>query len=306
MADRRKKKYSVQTTNEKISADDIKAKLRRIHYLDINPNSLDKLIKVQMAELNIDKKEDLTNTKIHLILDKVIEKSKLDYTERQAALEKINGNQSNRFVDESQDEAINKDHKNDNPEIINNENQQVPLKNININSENNNNSINARIDNDINDNRRNNENRYVSNTNNEQQHNSEINNNDRDIHQQNINNTNEEENKKENRYISNIDNADNIGNINFGNEPNNNETLSTELEKNQNRNENRIDVHDISEARAKREGSRYIAEELSKVLTSIVADDENIEKIGNSINALKDSNDKNKKKINVNKFIDNL
>ncbi len=30
-----------QTTNEKISADDIKAKLRRIHYLDINPNSLD-------------------------------------------------------------------------------------------------------------------------------------------------------------------------------------------------------------------------------------------------------------------------
>lgn len=309
LADRRKKKYSVQTTNEKISADDIKAKLRRIHYLDINPNSLDKLIKVQMAELNIDKKEDLTNTKIHLILDRVIEKSKLDYAERQAALEKINGNQSNRFVDESQDESINKDHKNDNPEIVNNENQQVPLKNININSENNNNSINSRIDNDINDNRRNNENRYVSNTNNEQQHNSEINNNDRDIHQQNINNTNEEENRKENRYISNIDNVDNIDNIdniNFGKEPNNNETLSTESEKTQNRNETIIDIHDISEARAKREGSRYIAEELSKVLTSIVADDENIEKIGNSINALKDSNDKNKKKINVNKFIDNL
>ena len=185
----------------------------------------------------------------------------------------------------------------------------MPLKSININSENNNNCINSRIDNDINDNRRNNENRYVSNTNNEQQHNSEINNNDRDIHQQNINNTNEEENRKENRYISNIDNVDNIDNIdniNFGKEPNNNETLSTESEKTQNRNETRIDIHDISEARAKREGSRYIAEELSKVLTSIVADDENIEKIGNSINALKDSNDKNKKKINVNKFIDNL
>ena len=186
--------------------------MRRIHYLDINPNSLDKLIKVQMAELNIDKKEDLTNTKIHLILDKVIEKSKLDYTERQAALEKINGNQSNRFVDESQDEAINKDHKNDNPEIINNENQQVPLKNININSENNNNSINARIDNDINDNRRNNENRYVSNTNNEQQHNSEINNNDRDIHQQNINNTNEEENKKVN-HIRNLEGLSRFGHV---------------------------------------------------------------------------------------------
>ena len=55
-----------------------------------------------------------------------------------------------------------------------------------------------------------------------------------------------------------------------------------------------------------KQGQKYIAEELSKVLTSIVADDENIEKIGNSINALKDSNDKNKKKINVNKFIDNL
>ncbi len=46
-------------------------------------------------------------------------------------------------------------------------------------------------------------------------------------------------------------------NINFGKEPNNNETLSTESEKTQNRNETRIDIHDISEARAKREGSRY-------------------------------------------------
>ncbi len=45
----------------------------RIHYLDINPNSLDKH-KVQMAELNIDKKGRFNKYKdtIHIIKNKLI------------------------------------------------------------------------------------------------------------------------------------------------------------------------------------------------------------------------------------------
>ena len=289
LADRRKKKGNVQTTNDKITADDIKAKLRRIHYLDINPNSLDKVIKIQMAELNIEKKEDLTNAKISLILDRVIEKSKLDYSERQAALEKLNAKRNNRFVDEKQDQENSRNQENNN---INNENQQLNLKNIDINNENNR---------TVNENEGNDTNSFISRTNSRQSNNNDIN--DKEQHKQNSNYTNEEKNKKENRYISNIDN---IENINLGSNPNNSEIVNNEPEKSQSRNETKIDIHDISEARAKREGSRYIAEELSRVLTSVIADDENIERIGNSVNALKDSNDKNKKKINVNKFIDNL
>ena len=289
LADRRKKKGNVQTTNDEITADDIKAKLRRIHYLDINPNSLDRVIKIQMAELNIEKKEDLTNAKISLILDRVIEKSKLDYSERQAALEKLNAKKNNRFVDENQDQENIRNQENNN---INNENQQLNLKNIDINNENNR---------TVNENEGNDTNSFISRTNSRQSNNNDIN--DKEQHKQNSNYTNEEKSKKENRYISNIDN---IENINLGSNPNNSEIVNNEPEKSQSRNEIKIDIHDISEARAKREGSRYIAEELSRVLTSVIADDENIERIGNSVNALKDSNDKNKKKINVNKFIDNL
>ena len=289
LADRRKKKGSVQTTNDEITADDIKAKLRRIHYLDINPNSLDKVIKIQMAELNIEKKEDLTNAKISLILDRVIEKSKLDYSERQAALEKLNAKKNNRFVDENQNQENSRNQENNN---INNENQQLNLKNIDINNENNR---------TVNENEGNDTNSFIYRTNSRQSNNNDIN--DKEQHKQNSNYTNEEKSKKENRYISNIDN---IENTNLGSNPNNSEIANNEPEKSQSRNETQIDIHDISEARAKREGSRYIAEELSRVLTSVIADDENIERIGNSVNALKDSNDKNKKKINVNKFIDNL
>lgn len=289
LADRRKKKGSVQTTNDEITADDIKAKLRRIHYLDINPNSLDKVIKIQMAELNIEKKEDLTNAKISLILDRVIEKSKLDYSERQAALEKLNAKKNNRFVDENQNQENSRNQENNN---INNENQQLNLKNIDINNENNR---------TVNENEGNDTNSFIYRTNSRQSNNKDIN--DKEQHKQNSNYTNEEKSKKENRYISNIDN---IENTNLGSNPNNSEIVNNEPEKSQSRNETKIDIHDISEARAKREGSRYIAEELSRVLTSVIADDENIERIGNSVNALKDSNDKNKKKINVNKFIDNL
>lgn len=289
LADRRKKKGSVQTTNDEITADDIKAKLRRIHYLDINPNSLDKVIKIQMAELNIEKKEDLTNAKISLILDRVIEKSKLDYSERQAALEKLNAKKNNRFVDENQNQENSRNQENNN---INNENQQLNLKNIDINNENNR---------TVNENEGNDTNSFIYRTNSRQSNNNDIN--GKEQHKQNSNYTNEEKSKKENRYISNIDN---IENTNLGSNPNNSEIVNNEPEKSQSRNETKIDIHDISEARAKREGSRYIAEELSRVLTSVIADDENIERIGNSVNALKDSNDKNKKKINVNKFIDNL
>lgn len=289
LADRRKKKGSVQTTNDEITADDIKAKLRRIHYLDINPNSLDKVIKIQMAELNIEKKEDLTNAKISLILDRVIEKSKLDYSERQAALEKLNAKKNNRFVDENQNQENSRNQENNN---INNENQQLNLKNIDINNENNR---------TVNENEGKDTNSFIYRTNSRQSNNNDIN--DKEQHKQNSNYTNEEKSKKENRYISNIDN---IENTNLGSNPNNSEIVNNEPEKSQSRNETKIDIHDISEARAKREGSRYIAEELSRVLTSVIADDENIERIGNSVNALKDSNDKNKKKINVNKFIDNL
>ena len=289
LADRRKKKGSVQTTNDEITADDIKAKLRRIHYLDINPNSLDKVIKIQMAELNIEKKEDLTNAKISLILDRVIEKSKLDYSERQAALEKLNAKKNNRFVDENQNQENSRNQENNN---INNENQQLNLKNIDINNENNR---------TVNENEGNDTNSFIYRTNSRQSNNNDIN--DKEQHKQNSNYTNEEKSKKENRYISNIDN---IENTNLGSNPNNSEIVNNEPENSHSRTETKVDIHDISDARAKREGSRYIAEELSRVLTSVIADDENIERIGNSVNALKDSNDKNKKKINVNKFIDNL
>lgn len=290
LADRRKRKGNVQTVNDKITAEDIKAKLRRIHYLDINPNSLDKVIKIQMAELNIEKKEDLTNAKISLILDRVIEKSKLDYSERQAALEKLNRKKNNRFIDENQDIQNNNENNININTNNNNENKQLNLKSIN--SENN--GI-------VNENAGNDKDILISNTDNEKLNNNEIN--DKELHKPNSNYTNEEKRKKDNRYISN---TDNIEKINLGSDPNNSESINNEPEKSKNRNETQIDIHDISEARAKREGSRYIAEELSKVLTSIIADDENIERIGNSVNALKDSNDKNKKKINVNKFIDNL
>ena len=242
---RRRNSTNDNIRNERISAEDIKRKLRRIHYLDINANSLDKIVKKQMAELNIENKEDLTTTKINLILDRVIEKSKMDYHERQAALEKLS---RNRFVDSE-----------------NNEEQ---------NDENNNSS--RRPDNVI----------VISQT-------------AAAINRQNI---------EQNQELRNVDTNEETTN----NEPiNNNQTINdvnqeTPVSNRRENTEERIDVNDISEARAKREGSRYIAEELSRILTSVIAEDENIAKIGNSINTLKDSNEKRKSKLNVNKFIDNL
>ena len=236
---RRRNSINDNIRNERISAEDIKRKLRRIHYLDINANSLDKIVKKQMAELNIENKEDLTTTKINLILDRVIEKSKMDYSERQAALEKLS---RNRFVDSE-----------------NNEEQ---------NDENNNSS--RRPDNVI----------VISQT--------------AAINRQNI-----EQNQELRNVDTNEETTNNEQTINDANQ----ETQTSSRRENT---EERIDVNDISEARAKREGSRYIAEELSRILTSVIAEDENIAKIGNSINTLKDSNEKRKSKLNVNKFIDNL
>ena len=193
-----------------------------------------------MAELNIENKEDLTTTKINLILDRVIEKSKMDYSERQAALEKLS---RNRFVDSE-----------------NNEEQ---------NDENNNSS--RRPDNVI----------VISQT-------------AAAINRQNIEQNQELRNVDTNEETTN--NEQTINDVNQETQPSNRRENT----------EQRIDVNDISEARAKREGSRYIAEELSRMLTSVIAEDENIAKIGNSINTLKDSNEKRKSKLNVNKFIDNL
>ena len=237
---RRRNSINDNIRNERISAEDIKRKLRRIHYLDINANSLDKIVKKQMAELNIENKEDLTTTKINLILDRVIEKSKMDYSERQAALEKLS---RNRFVDSE-----------------NNEEQ---------NDENNNSS--RRPDNVI----------VISQT-------------AAAINRQNI-----EQNQELRNVDTNEETTNNEQTINDANQ----ETQTSSRRENT---EQRIDINDISEARAKREGSRYIAEELSRILTSVIAEDENIAKIGNSINTLKDSNEKRKSKLNVNKFIDNL
>ena len=237
---RRRNSINDNIRNERISAEDIKRKLRRIHYLDINANSLDKIVKKQMAELNIENKEDLTTTKINLILDRVIEKSKMDYSERQAALEKLS---RNRFVDSE-----------------NNEEQ---------NDENNNSS--RRPDNVI----------VISQT-------------AAAINRQNI-----EQNQELRNVDTNEETTNNEQTINDANQ----ETQTSSRRENT---EERIDINDISEARAKREGSRYIAEELSRILTSVIAEDENIAKIGNSINTLKDSNEKRKSKLNVNKFIDNL
>ena len=204
-----------------------------------------------MAELNIENKEDLTTTKINLILDRVIEKSKMDDNERQNALEKLNGN---RFVDSENNEEQNDNNNNssrrpDNVIVINQTVPSINRQNIEQNQEMRN-----------------------ADTNEEPTNNEPINNNQTINNNQRINDVNQEtpdSNRREN-------------------------------------NEQRIDVNDISEARAKREGSRYIAEELSKILTSVIAEDENIAKIGNSINTLKDSNEKRKSKLNVNKFIDNL
>ncbi len=239
--------------NERISAEDIKRKLRRIHYLDINANSLDKIVKKQMAELNIENKEDLTTTKINLILDRVIEKSKMDDNEKQTALEKLNGN---RFVDSE-----------------NNEEQ---------NDNNNNNNSLRRPDNVI----------VISQT-------------APSINRQNIEQNQEMRNADTNEEPTNNEPINNNQTINNDQRINdvNQETPPLNIRENT---EQRIDVNDISEARAKREGSRYIAEELSRILTSVIAEDENIAKIGNSINTLKDSNEKRKSKLNVNKFIDNL
>ena len=242
---RRRNSINDNIRNERISAEDIKRKLRRIHYLDINANSLDKIVRKQMAELNIENKEDLTTTKINLILDRVIEKSKMDYHERQAALEKLS---RNRFVDSENNEEQNDE---------------------------NNNSL-RRPDNVI----------VISQT-------------AAAINRQNI---------EQNQELRNVDTNEETTN----NEPiNNNQTINdvnqeTPVSNRRENTEERIDVNDISEARAKREGSRYIAEELSRILTSVIAEDENIAKIGNSINTLKDSNEKRKSKLNVNKFIDNL
>ena len=269
LAERKKTEYKIQSESKKISAEDIKDKLRRIHYLDINPNSLDKIVKIQMAELNIEKNEDLTNAKIELILERVIEKSKLDYAERQAALERISKKHQNRFVD-AEDENK-KDDKETSTNNTSNENTNIPLQTINIEDTNTSTNNNANI-----------------------------------IHEDNtesipkgVNNDRNEDNDRygksdrRNRFISDEENDDNK-------EENTEVNVKSDIKK------TAININDISEARAKREGSRYISEELSKILTSVVADDENIEKIGNTINVLKDSNDKNKKKINVNKFIDNL
>jgi len=175
-----------------------------------------------------------------LILDRVIEKSKMDYSERQAALEKLS---RNRFVDSE-----------------NNEEQ---------NDENNNSS--RRPDNVI----------VISQT-------------AAAINRQNI-----EQNQELRNVDTNEETTNNEQTINDANQ----ETQTSSRRENT---EQRIDINDISEARAKREGSRYIAEELSRILTSVIAEDENIAKIGNSINTLKDSNEKRKSKLNVNKFIDNL
>lgn len=269
LVERKKTEYKIQSESKKISAEDIKDKLRRIHYLDINPNSLDKIVKIQMAELNIEKNEDLTNAKIELILERVIEKSKLDYAERQAALERISKKHQNRFVD-AEDENK-KDDKETSTNNTSNENTNIPLQTINIEDTNTSTNNNVNI-----------------------------------IHEDNtesipkgVNNDRNEDNDRygksdrRNRFISDEENDDNK-------EENTEVNVKSDIKK------TAININDISEARAKREGSRYISEELSKILTSVVADDENIEKIGNTINVLKDSNDKNKKKINVNKFIDNL
>ena len=269
LAERKKTEYKIQSENKKISAEDIKDKLRRIHYLDINPNSLDKIVKIQMAELNIEKNEDLTNAKIELILERVIEKSKLDYAERQAALERISKKHQNRFVD-AEDENK-KDDKETSTNNTSNENTNIPLQTINIEDTNTSTNNNANII-------------HEDNT---------------ESIQKGVNNDRNEDNDRYgksdrgNRFISDEENDDN-------------KEENTEVNEKSDIKKTAININDISEARAKREGSRYISEELSKILTSVVADDENIEKIGNTINVLKDSNDKNKKKINVNKFIDNL
>ena len=242
---RRRNNINDNNRNERISAEDIKRKLRRIHYLDINTNSLDKIVKKQMAELNIENKEDLTTTKINLILDRVIEKSKMDYNERQTVLEKLS---RNRFVDSENNEEQNEA----------------------------NNSSSRRPDNVI----------VISQT-------------TAAINRQNI---------EQNQELRNVGTNEET----LNNEPiNNNQTINdvnqeTPASNRRENTEERIDINDISEARAKREGSRYIAEELSRILTSVIAEDENIAKIGNSINTLKDSNEKRKSKLNVNKFIDNL
>lgn len=242
---RRRNNINDNNRNERISAEDIKRKLRRIHYLDINTNSLDKIVKKQMAELNIENKEDLTTAKINLILDRVIEKSKMDYNERQTALEKLS---RNRFVDSENNEEQNEA----------------------------NNSSSRRPDNVI----------VISQT-------------AAAINRQNI---------EQNQELRNVGTNEET----LNNEPiNNNQTINdvnqeTPASNRSGNTEERIDINDISEARAKREGSRYIAEELSRILTSVIAEDENIAKIGNSINTLKDSNEKRKSKLNVNKFIDNL
>ena len=222
-----------------------------------------------MAELNIEKNEDLTNAKIELILERVIEKSKLDYAERQAALERISKKHQNRFVD-AEDENK-KDDKETSTNNTSNENTNIPLQTINIEDTNTNTNNNANII-------------HEDNT---------------ESIQKGVNNDRNEDNDRygksdrRNRFISDEENDDNK-------EENTEVNVKSDIKK------TAININDISEARAKREGSRYISEELSKILTSVVANDENIEKIGNTINVLKDSNDKNKKKINVNKFIDNL
>ena len=266
---KRKNNNNIINGDGYITADEIKRRLKRINYLDINANSLDKVIKQQMAELNIETKEDLTSAKIDIIFDKVVEKSKLDYKEREATLEKLS---HNRFVDEEETNSTNALDKNVNPmaNII----RQVNLNNIdpaqNINNNNNN-------DNNNNDDSRNN-NQDSSNA---------------------ISVNNYDENKNTNNMFSEEEN--NISNVVQNQQIDQENNLNS-----RNENEPPKDIHDISEARARREGSRYIAEEFSKILTSIIAEDENIEKIGNNLNALKDSSDKRKSKLNINKFIDNL
>ena len=196
-------------------------------------------------------------------------KSKLDYAERQAALERISKKHQNRFID-AEDENK-KDDKETSTNNTSNENTNIPLQTINIEDTNTSTNNNANII-------------HEDNT---------------ESTQKGVNNDRNEDNDRygksdrRNRFISDEENDDNK-------EENTEENVKSDIKK------TAININDISEARAKREGSRYISEELSKILTSVVADDENIEKIGNTINVLKDSNDKNKKKINVNKFIDNL
>lgn len=263
LANKKRKSNNIKIVGDKnIIADEIKRKLRRINYLDINANSLDKVVKKQMAELNIEKKEDLTSAKISIIFDRVVEQSKLDHEEREAALEKLS---KNRFIDEETSNSNNGVSRDVSPmaNII----RQVNLNNIDVEQ-------NKEMQNVINSSNSN-ENTQTENTTNEETHNIKVDNQNQAIDQA-------------------IDQAINQE-INLGNNSDKRD-----------RNEPRKDIHDISEARAKREGSRYIAEELSKILTSAIAEDENIEKIGNNLNALKDSNDKRKSKLNVNKFIDNL